>query len=249
MCGRGGRAPARGGGRSSSHETGRNGGRGRATGRGRELDGGYVEGRVGGRTAGRGRSAQSSQSTNDTTNRPSSSPPPWSNKCEAKILLRELLNDSTSIAHTKTVPELHQLEPLFRQYPLNNFQTNYRNLKKTIVQAKECAAFDQGAYEKEKANYPRNPLTVRGHPFWDGSAAQTLLAVDVREGRTDGLSPIEAYQLRPLQYGIFPLHVFRNHLYKERSKQLQDVYWQQKRNKKGAAAYLRQQQRSNEEQG
>lgn len=65
-----------------------------------------------------------------------------------------------------------------------------------------------------------------------------LLKQDVKEGRTDTLLPHQVVALRPDVYGAFPLDVFRNHLYKERSKQIQEVYWQQKRNKKGASKYL-----------
>ncbi|KAG7339937.1 hypothetical protein IV203_014350 [Nitzschia inconspicua] len=91
-----------------------------------------------------------------------------------------------------------------------------------------------------KSSFQGIRKTARGTLLWDGrSAHQTLLAENVKTGTTEGLSPMQVIQLRLSVHGQYPLDVFRNHLYKEISKQSQGVYWQQKRNKKEtAASYL-----------
>jgi hypothetical protein len=164
-------------------------------------------------------------------------PEPWISS-KAKTKLRELLMDDNSHVHRAKVGDIHAGDPIFEQYPLLNFRTNFRNLKKAIVLEKKCVRFDQQAFDEEKKIFPRKQLTERGYPFWDGSEAQKLLEEDVGRGRTRGLLPSEVQQLRQDIYTAFPKEIFRNHLYKERAKQTQDVYWQQKRNRKGAKKHL-----------
>jgi hypothetical protein len=58
--------------------------------------------------------------------------------------------------------EVYKSDPLFMQYKIKNFRTNFKNLKEKVEKEKECIEFDQVAFDKEKAKYERNPTTLQG---------------------------------------------------------------------------------------
>jgi hypothetical protein len=92
---------------------------------------------------------------------------------------------------------------------------------------------DKLSFEKQTKTFPRNPTTNRGTPFWDGSEAKNLLREDLKNNAAiKNMNPMALYATRD-EYKRFPKDVFRNHLYKEISKQRQDVFWQAKRNDEG----------------
>lgn len=159
-----------------------------------------------------------------------SKPLSWKDSA-AKVLALRLLADESSWVHQASIEEVHEREPIFKQYPLKDFKRNYKNLIKRIQEEKACIAFDQSALNKEKELFPRNPTTVRGNPFWDGHIAQTLLAEDVKSGRSSTMKPSELRESR-VEYQDFPLPIFRPHVYQEQRKVREGVYWQKKRNDK-----------------
>lgn len=65
-------------------------------------------------------------------------------------------------------------EPLFCQYKWERFRDNFRAMQNNINQDRSFIAFDIAAFAPEQAKFPRNALTERGYPFWDGHAAQKL---------------------------------------------------------------------------
>jgi hypothetical protein len=131
-----------------------------------------------------------------------------------------------------TDEQVHNSNELFKRYPLRNFKTNFKTLKKAVEVEQGAIEFDELALEADNQRHPRNPLTERGYPFWDKHAAQRLLSEDVRAGKTQNLKPSELWLTR-LEYQDFPLSVFRDHKYQEERKMTEGVYWQKKRNDKG----------------
>jgi hypothetical protein len=160
----------------------------------------------------------------------SESPPPWRNS-RAKKLLERLLKDQSSWIHILTDEQIHDAEPLFKQYPFNNFKTNLNNMKEKLAQEAAAIEFDRVALDSDTAHFPRNPVTERGYKFWDGHEADKLLEDDVKEARSQGTKPRILHESRD-EYKEFPLAVFRNHKYQAERKAREAVYWQKKRNDK-----------------
>jgi hypothetical protein len=169
---------------------------------------------------------------------------PWA-KSEAKQLLCKLLADESSYVHASGmgVDEIYNSDPLFKQYKIENFKTNYRNLSAKLKVERSSIEFDQEAFEREKQKFPRKDQTERGYKFWDGHQAQQLMRDDVKNNLTTSLKPSILREMRS-EYQEFPLEVLRQHKYQEERRQRENVYWQKKRNDKARAKhekYLRMQ--------
>ncbi len=52
------------------------------------------------------------------------------------------------------------------------------------------------------------------YPEWEGSEAQSWLKKDMKAGKHDTLQPMELWETRDA-YQLFPLEVFRDHIYQE----------------------------------
>jgi hypothetical protein len=98
-------------------------------------------------------------------------PPPAWRTSSAKVHLKELLLDDSSWIQLCTTKEIWNDEPLFKQYKWENFRNNFNSMKTSIEQEQSCVKFDEAAFEKEKAMFPRNVTTERGYLFWNGHAA------------------------------------------------------------------------------
>jgi hypothetical protein len=173
---------------------------------------------------------------------PGSKPEPWA-KSKAKQLLAKLLADEASYIHGNEmdVVKIYNSDSLFKQYKIENFKTNYRNLASKIELERSCVEFDKQALAKEKQKFPRNEQTERGYKFWDGHEAQRLMREDVKEKRTIGMKPNDLRESR-IEYKEFPLEILREHKYQEERRQQGTVYWQKKRNdeaRKKHERYLR----------
>lgn len=159
-------------------------------------------------------------------------PPPWM-KSRAKELLEKLIADESSYIHADgmDVDQIYISDPLFKQYKIENFRTNYRNLVAKIDLERYAVEFDQQAYNKEIEKFVRNDRTKRGYKFWDGDEAQRLMKEDAKHKRTEGLKPQDLWESREA-YKAFPLDVFRGHIYQEERRQKEKAYWQKRRNDK-----------------
>jgi hypothetical protein len=131
---------------------------------------------------------------------------------------------------------------LYLQYDWTLFKNNYRNLRSSILTKRNAVKFDQEAFEKEQAAFPRNQLTKRGNPFWDTSDAKRILLVELKDDNIgpiiSNMKPKEVHERHP-EYKLFDLDVFRNHLYHEKSNLKQNVFWQVKRNRKARSRHER----------
>jgi hypothetical protein len=59
--------------------------------------------------------------------------------------------------------------PTFQKYDFTRLKANFKNLKDGIAVKNAAVQFDQQLFDSEKELFPRNPSTVRGHLFWNGS--------------------------------------------------------------------------------
>jgi hypothetical protein len=158
---------------------------------------------------------------------------PWSTrkkvKSKAWTLLFCLFMDPKTGIHDMSPEEIHESDPLFLMYPLEDFKKYVKNMA-ALTEAKiQQLILDKRAYECHISRFPRNSLTIRGYPFWDTSCACKLLTEDWLNGNVQSIKPADLWKSRE-EYKEFPLHIFRAHIYQEKRKQLEGPYWQNKRN-------------------
>ncbi|KAL7525979.1 hypothetical protein ACHAXR_001251, partial [Thalassiosira sp. AJA248-18] len=154
------------------------------------------------------------------------------NKSDGKRLLIKLIHDDKSWVHRMTPEEIHQSNPLFANYPFPKFKEYLKCIQSTMATQKEIVRVNEQEIWQEELAFPRENTTDRGYPFWDTHAARGLLQEDVGDGRADEMTPKELQKTRT-EYMIFPLHVFRSHIYQEKRRKREEPGWVHKRNKKG----------------
>ena len=184
---------------------------------------------------------QREQVTNNSVDKPK--PETW-RKSEAKKLLGKLLRNESSwvygilefdadrgINEIDTLEAIHYEEPLFGKCNIQNFKTNFKNLKARIDKDRKNSEFDQDALNKEKLKYPSLSMLQASHPRWNHSEAKSRMEEDVKAKKHLNMLPIDLRETRP-EYLKFEKHIFRDILYAEVRKQTGEAFWVYKRNKK-----------------
>jgi hypothetical protein len=154
---------------------------------------------------------------------------PWQDSFAKQILVQEILEGAVTTSSNPDLVYFSHAE--FQVYKKSNFKANLKSLIKSLSNKEERALFDAAAIAHDCLLYPRNALTVRGYPFWDTSDAKVLLTSDIDEGRHLEMKPLDLWNTRE-EYKLFPLQVFRKHLYDERDKPKTSGYWEFKRQNK-----------------
>jgi hypothetical protein len=77
------------------------------------------------------------------------------------------------------------------------------------------ATFDTAAMAHDRLLFPVPTHNHRGEPWWPGSEAQRLLALDVDDNKHITMKPRQLYNTRAEYYDNYPLQVFRDHIYQE----------------------------------
>lgn len=160
----------------------------------------------------------------DPARAPEPEPDPWINS-EAKDLLRQDIEAGRVTAEMKP-RAVRQMRPEFRLYKLVNFGNNLRSLRKALSLQHELATFDQNAFENDERLFPPAAANnqQRGYPHWNGSEAKRLLKLDVDANRHDTVTPKALYESRQ-EYQVYPLAVFRKHIYQEVRSRRDTAYW------------------------
>ena len=164
-------------------------------------------------------------------------PAKWE-KSEGKKRLKKELWDANSRFHNMSTKEIHASDRCFSVYPLKNFTTNLRNLKKKIEATKAHVEFDNKAVAEQKRLFPRKPNTKRGYPHCFGRPAKEDLEDDVRDGTAEKMWPRKLRMTR-LSYQEFPSDVFCKRVHAEKRKQREAAFWVDKRNKKAMKKHLK----------
>lgn len=84
-----------------------------------------------------------------------------------------------------------------------------------INSARSRAAAEDAALVHDRALFPVATHNYRGELRWEGSAAEAWLRVDVSTGKSERVKPKALHNSRAA-YRVFPLKVFREHIYQER---------------------------------
>ena len=162
------------------------------------------------------------------------------------MYFQERLKEDDDSIHQKTDEDIFQTltysngEPVLvrTKYPFNNFKANFKRLKATIAHNKAAAMHGNAALELEQKLYPRPQLNFHGNPYYGGSTIRSSLISDVKSGAASAVhKPSEIMASRaeysPYQGNSMRKKTFRNHLYRERRKESEQVGWQLRRNKEG----------------
>lgn len=160
---------------------------------------------------------------------------------DAKQHIRQCLEGNENHPYWTMMPsDLYDSNKLmFHQYKYTNFRSNLSGLKKSIASDRGQILFDEHAVKVEAKAFKREQLTAHGNPFYDTSAARTLLIQDVKDGTAEG------YKHRPRdlratknEYKQFNPVTFTKHFNRELRRQKEEVGWQHKRNLKGSKKNL-----------
>lgn len=150
---------------------------------------------------------------------------------EAKDVLLKLLLDKKSLIQKKTDDEIYNSHACFQEFDEKYFKKKVKDVRKSAARINEVIDEQEMEFQKDQLAWPRNAMTIRGYPFWDTHRASVLLEQDVKDGLDSLYEPSELRALRE-EYQDFPLEVFRKHIYQERRKQKEGVYWIPTRNRK-----------------
>jgi hypothetical protein len=126
--------------------------------------------------------------------------------------------------------EMHTMRPEYEVHKIENFTVNLKGLREKIAGLKVAAELEDAAVARQLRKFPTNNWVTVGvgnarvvYPRWQGHPAQYLLRLDIKQGNLEGESPMSLRLKveRPL-YRLFPLRVFRDHIYKELKALKQD---------------------------
>ena len=162
---------------------------------------------------------------------------PWKTS-KAKALLIRLLSDKSNLIRNKSPTEVWQMNEWFKQYPLERFINNMKNLEKALDARGGIVANDNREIEAElttlRALNQQPP--IRGYPLWHEHPAMKLLEQDIKDGLHEGMTPLEFRATRP-EYKEFDINIFRKHIYQEERKQMEMPMKVAKRNKLASAKH------------
>ncbi|EJK43945.1 hypothetical protein THAOC_37563, partial [Thalassiosira oceanica] len=149
---------------------------------------------------------------------------------KARQLLSKLINNDESLIHGQQAKDVYESEDLFQDYPFKKFEGYFISMVASAAANRKQAQIDNAIISKELAKFPRKPSTIRGYPYWDTSPAAPLLRQDVKSGKSRELTPKDL-RLTRKEYQVYPLDVFRDHIYQERRKQKENDMKVVQRNK------------------
>ena len=152
--------------------------------------------------------------------------------------LRKELWDISSRYHGMSIKEIHSSDARFSVYPLKNFTTNFKNLKKKVDGLREQVDFDDRAVSQHMTSYPQSSHTKQGYPHWNDHPAKQHLEDDVHNRIADTMLPSEL-RITRRSYQDFPPDIFCVGVHAEKQKQREQTFWVAKRNKTAMERHLK----------
>ena len=166
-------------------------------------------------------------------------------ECKGKPLLEWMIihgRDRYADGHLQgqEVPAsiIHQSCDEFKIYNKKNFETNCKKLREIVAKKKATAEAEAIAIKEQMEAFPPSQFHIKGvegeevmYPRWSGHVAQKLLRFDIQNGCLDHkydddatwfsadtpkerMCPELLWHARPV-YRLWPLTVFRDHIYQE----------------------------------
>jgi hypothetical protein len=152
--------------------------------------------------------------------------PKWI-KSRAKMNLKQDILDG-AVTDDMNAREVYNTRPEYKDYDFTRFTANLRALRKVIEDHQQQAVDDLADYYQDLILHPRPAMTIKGYPFWDTSEARLLLIKDMEDELHLDLTPLQLWQTQHA-YQLFPLKVFRNHIYQQIRTEDERAYWMHQR--------------------
>jgi hypothetical protein len=165
------------------------------------------------------------------------SPVNWEKSDGKKILKKELWNVNFAF-QSMSIKDIHSSYARFSVYPLKNFSTNFKNLKKKVDGLRVQVDFDEHAVAQHKKSYPRSSHTKQGYPHWNGHPAKEHLEDDVLNRIADTMLPSKL-RMTQTSYQEFPQDIFCVRVHAKKWKQREQTFWVAKRNKTAIQCHLK----------
>lgn len=208
-----GRGRGRGGGtaRSSSPSSPPNGGRSRG-GRGRARTGE-------GRGRGRGTGTRRNSAIVEVEEEPKIK---WKKSKAKELLLKDILEGrvpkeakDSSGKSTMKLEDIYLSRPEFSEYKYSMFSSRLSSLRKTVKETEHRAVLDQAAFDNYIKNHEPALFTRYGYAQWQGSEAQKMLQLDIKNKVHESMSKKELHESREVYFENYPLNVFRDYFWQE----------------------------------
>ncbi len=153
----------------------------------------------------------------------------WKNSNGKKFLRKELW-DISSCYHGMSIKEIHSSDDRFSVYPLKNFTTNFKNLKKKVVRLRAQVDFDERALSQHMTSYPQSSHTKRDYPHWNDHSAKQHFEDNVHNGIEDTMLPSEL-RMTWQSYQDFPPDIFCVRVHAKKRKHREQTFLVAKQNK------------------
>lgn len=146
-------------------------------------------------------------------------------KSKAKEMLKKDIMDGV-VTDELDPKHVYDMRDEYKNYEYKNFKVNLQNLSSSIRNQKQAAVNSAAAYDgflhhaqlqKQITVAPCVVPKNRTYPKWIESEAPLLIVTDIRNGKDKEMKPKDLWLTRE-EYQLFPLKVFRDHLYKEQDR-------------------------------
>ena len=159
-------------------------------------------------------------------------------KCPARrIILTDLQDEVLSLEESVTSAEqawdVYRNLPEFAGVRYEQFEDRLKDHRVQIKNRMDRASWEEAAFARDRQCFPRSrqEFNHRGMRVFHGSAAQPLLAEDVKNNTHETMPPHEFRNTRP-EYRMFTLDEFRPRIYQEVRRQKFINHLEKKRNDK-----------------
>ena len=116
---------------------------------------------------------------------------------------------------TMKLEDIYLSRPEFSKYKYSMFSSRLSSLRKTVKVTEHRAALDQAAFDNYIQNHEPSLLTRHGYSQWQGSEAQRLLKIDLKNKVHEIMTKKELHESREEYFENYPLNVFRDKVWQE----------------------------------
>jgi hypothetical protein len=141
----------------------------------------------------------------------------------AKVLLQQDIF-SGMLQPTMRPKEAYSMREEYKEVEYKKFRANLNSLRKACEKLSTRAMVDSAAVAHDWEIHPIRKNALGAYPRWDGSEAQRLLKIDVKNGKNNTMAPCKLRMTRE-EYNSYPVDVFRKHIHQEVRSHRVTAYW------------------------
>ena len=171
--------------------------------------------------------SQQEKTKKKTKEKPPKPKVPWQDSKARKLLYKDIVD---GLVDDHLPPRVViRMRPEYDEY--QEYFANYlRTLRMSIKKNKDNAALASRAVQHDRR--VMLPFASKDYPPWRRSEADVSLKADIADKLHERLKPKELYESRPEYKDVYPLRVFRNHIYQEVNSERESSYWLHRNAKK-----------------